>query len=186
MLCMEVCPCNYFWWCGYFWSPCVSIVLTDEFSVRVTKITSRISVSDVSDFGHFLLKGCKPDNLESYNSWKLSLTNIWDLCLNFMECESFLETLLTFLLYVRQTWMTQLIQVILLWNFTFTYMHGLAVYANERIPFTQGLSIQNCKFLFMFSTGFTSFSDLVLFPVLKPSSSCTVCDVFNLRQMKFS
>ena len=122
MLCMEVCPCNYFWWCGYFWSPCVSIVLTDEFSVRVTKITSRISVSDVSDFGHFLLKGCKPDNLESYNSWKLSLTNIWDLCLNFMECESFLETLLTFLLYVRQTWMTQLIQVILLWNFTFICM----------------------------------------------------------------
>ena len=43
--CMEVDPCSYFQWSGYFWSPWVSFVMTDEFSVRVTKITLRIGVS---------------------------------------------------------------------------------------------------------------------------------------------
>ena len=42
---MEVRSYSYFRWCGYFWSPWVSFVTTDEFSVRVTKITSRICVS---------------------------------------------------------------------------------------------------------------------------------------------
>ena len=34
-----------FRWCRYFWGPWVSFFTTDEFSVRVTKITSRIGVS---------------------------------------------------------------------------------------------------------------------------------------------
>ena len=38
-----------------------------------------------------LSNGCKPDNFESYNSLQLNVTNIWGLCLNFVECESFLE-----------------------------------------------------------------------------------------------
>ena len=42
---MEVHPYIYFEWCGYFCGPWVSFVTTDEFSVRVTKITSRIGVS---------------------------------------------------------------------------------------------------------------------------------------------
>ena len=42
---MEVHPYSYFWWCGYFCGPWVSFFMTDEFSVRVTKITSRIGVS---------------------------------------------------------------------------------------------------------------------------------------------
>ena len=42
---MELRPSFYFWWCGYFWGPWVSFVTTDKFSVRVTKITSRIGVS---------------------------------------------------------------------------------------------------------------------------------------------
>ena len=45
---------------------------------------------------------------------KLSFTNIHGLQSNFVECGSFLVnlTLLTFLLCVRQTWMTPLILVI--------------------------------------------------------------------------
>ena len=39
-----------------------------------------------------LSKGCKPDNFESHNSLKLSFMNICGLCLNFVECESFLES----------------------------------------------------------------------------------------------
>ena len=42
---MEVRPYSHFRWCGYFWGPWVSFVTTDEFSVRVTKITLRIGVS---------------------------------------------------------------------------------------------------------------------------------------------
>ena len=37
-------------------------------------------------------KGGKPDNFESRNSLKLNFTNIWGLCLNFVHCESFLES----------------------------------------------------------------------------------------------
>ena len=51
----------------------------------------------------------------SNNCLKLSLTNIRSLRLNFVKCESFLESnFLTLLLYVRQTWMTQLILAICL------------------------------------------------------------------------
>ena len=42
---MEVHPYSYFQWCGYFLGLWVSFVMTDEFSVRVTKITSTIGVS---------------------------------------------------------------------------------------------------------------------------------------------
>ena len=44
-LCMEVHSYSCFWWCGYFRGPWVSFVKTDEFSVRVLKITSRTGVS---------------------------------------------------------------------------------------------------------------------------------------------
>ena len=39
-----------------------------------------------------LSKGCKPDNFESHNSLKLSFMNIHGSGLNFVECESFLES----------------------------------------------------------------------------------------------
>ena len=56
-----------------------------------------------------LSNACKPDNFESHNSVKLSFKNIRGLRSNCVDFESFLKTLLTFLLYVKQTWMTQLI-----------------------------------------------------------------------------
>ena len=37
-------------------------------------------------------KAYKPDNFESHNSLKFSFTNIWGLCSNFGDCESFLES----------------------------------------------------------------------------------------------
>ena len=43
-------------------------------------------------FMAMLSKGFKLDNFESYNSIKLSFLNIWGLCFNFVECESFLES----------------------------------------------------------------------------------------------
>ena len=40
-----------------------------------------------------LSKGCKPDKFEPRNSLKLSFTNILGLRYNFVECESFLESM---------------------------------------------------------------------------------------------
>ena len=42
---MEVRPYSYLQWCGYFRGLRVSFVTKDEFSVRVTKIISRVGVS---------------------------------------------------------------------------------------------------------------------------------------------
>ena len=39
-----------------------------------------------------LSKACKPDNFESHNSLKRSFTNLQVLRLNFVDCESFLES----------------------------------------------------------------------------------------------
>ena len=57
-----------------------------------------------------LSKGYKPDNFESHNSVKRNFTIIQNLSSNFLECEP--QTLLTFLLYVRQSWISQLILAI--------------------------------------------------------------------------
>ena len=96
----EVYPYSYFQWCGYFQCQWVSFVLTDEFSVIATKVTSRIGLMNSQPTFLFLTqwimtilsKGCKPDNFEPYNSLKLSFTNIQGLCSNFVECEYFLES----------------------------------------------------------------------------------------------
>ena len=39
-----------------------------------------------------LSKACKPDNFGSHSSLKLSFMNIQGLSLNFVDCESFLES----------------------------------------------------------------------------------------------
>ena len=45
-------------------------------------------------------------------------------------------------------------------------MHGFAVYVKEGLPFMQELSLENCRFFLLLSTGFTSFSVLRLFYLL--------------------
>ena len=75
-------------------------------------LTQRIKV--------ILSKRCKKDNFESHNCLKLSFINIRGLCSNFVECESLLQlNSLEFLLYVKQTWMNQLILEISLWGIIF-------------------------------------------------------------------
>ena len=96
------------------------------------------------------------------------------------------QTLLTFLLYVRQTWMTQLILAISLWEVIFLYpekiwysyawsrslREGRSSFCSELI------SRKLCRFLLIFSTCFTSLSVLLLFP-LSMTSLCTVLDSFS-------
>ena len=57
-----------------------------------------------------LSKWCKPDSFKSHKFLKLKLQILLNVNV------SLNQTLLTFLLYVRQTWMTQLILALSLWG----------------------------------------------------------------------
>ena len=122
-----------------------------------------------------LSKACKPDNFESHKSLKLSFTNIQCLRSNFVDCESFLESNSPDILALCETNLDDSIDsgsfsvrgyLPLIRKDSSTHMCGLAVYVKEGLPFARDLSLEIlCRFLFMFSTGFTSLSVLLLFPL---------------------
>ena len=99
-----------------------------------------------------LSKACKPDNFELHNSLKLSFTNIRGLRLNFVDCESFLESNSPDILALCETNLDDSIDS---GNFSVrgylplsrkgsdTHMHGLSVYVNEGLPFAWELSLEN-------------------------------------------
>ena len=97
-----------------------------------------------------LSKGSKPDNSEPHNC----------------------QTLLTFLLYVRQTGMTQLILEIICkalspFNPKNMLISMFCNLGERRTSFCMGvISRKLWGFLIIFSTGFTSLSVLLLFPLL--------------------
>ena len=82
----------------------MSFVMTNEFSVRATKITSKIGVSLIHSLPFYfypiltqgimviLVKICKPDNFELHNSLKLSFMNNRGLHSNFVYCEYLLQS----------------------------------------------------------------------------------------------
>ena len=131
------------------------------------------------NYGH-IIKECKPDNFKSRNSLQLSFTNIWGPRSNFVEsnspdvlapCETNLDdsndsgnfSVRGYLPLIRQ--------------YSTTHMHGLTVYVKEEL-FLHGLiSSKLCRLLLIFSTGFTSFSVLLLFLYRSPSLS--LCKVFD-------
>ena len=99
-----------------------------------------------------LSKACKPDNSESHNSPKLSLTNIRGLRLNFVDCESILESNSPGILLLCERNLDGLIDsgnffvrgyLPLIQKDSSTHMHGLAVYVKEGLPFARDLSLEN-------------------------------------------
>ena len=103
-----------------------------------------------------LSKACKPDNFELHNSLKLSFTNIRVFVRILLTVNlSLNQTLLTFLLCVRQTWMTQLI------SGNFSVIGYLPLIRKDSSTHIRKF----CRFLLMFSTGFTSLSALLFFPL---------------------
>ena len=54
----------------------------------------------------------------------------------------------------------------LIQNDPITHMHGFVIYVKEGLPFARDLPRKLCRFIFMFSTGFTSFGVLLPFPLL--------------------
>ena len=124
------------------------------------------------------------DKFESHNSLKLSFTNIWglvqvlliaNLSLNHNHSNSIkLKLKLAFLLYVRQTWMTQFILANSLWGLPFLnpneFYYSCAwsfSFCGRRTLFCTGLiSGKPCRFLLMFSTSLTLLSVLLRFLLL--------------------
>ena len=93
-----------------------------------------------------LSKAFKPDNFESHNSLKLSFTNIRGLRLNFVDCESFLESNSPDIVAQCETNLDDSIDsgnfsfrgyLPLIWNNSSTHIHGLTVYVKEGLPFAQ-------------------------------------------------
>ena len=85
--------------------------------------------------------------------------------MNFVDCESFLESNSPDILALCETNLDDSIDsgnfsvrgyLPLIRKDSGTYMHGLAVYVKEGLSFAQDLSLENSSvFLLMFSTGFT-------------------------------
>ena len=121
-----------------------------------------------------LSKGSKLDNFESHTFLKLSFRNIWGLCSNFVECESYLESNFADVLALRETNLDDSIDI---GNFSvrgylpltrknsITHIHGLAVYVKEGLPFARNLSVENSADSYFF------------FLYWSPSSS--LCIVFD-------
>ena len=84
------------------------------------------------------------------------------------------QILPTFLLYVRQTWLTQLSLAISPWGvifllserilFCYSCAYTCSLYEGRTSPCTGLISRKRSEFLFMFLIAFTSFSVLLLFP----------------------
>ena len=115
-----------------------------------------------------LSKWCKPDSFKSHKFLKLELQILLNVNV------SLNQTLLTFLLYVRQTWMTQLILALSLWGVylpltwkdSTTHAWSCSFYEG-RTSFCMGLTSRKlCRFLLMLLSGFTILSVLLLFPLL--------------------
>ena len=99
-----------------------------------------------------LSKACKPDNLELHNSLRLSFKNIWGLCSNFVDWESFLESHCPDILALCETNLDDSIDCgnfsvrgyfPLIQKDSSTHMHGLAGYVKEGLPFAWDLSLEN-------------------------------------------
>ena len=119
-----------------------------------------------------LSKGRKPDNFESHNSLELDFTNIQSLRSNFFECKSFLESNSPDILALCETNLDDSIDsgnfsvrayLPLIRKDPITHMHGLSVYVEEGLPFAKDLSLEIFVDSYLFLTGFTSLSVLLLF-----------------------
>ena len=94
------------------------------------------------------------------------------------------QTLLTFLLYVRQTWITQLILAISLWEVIFLYSKRFLILicmVKDGLPFARDLSLENSADSYLcFRLALLHSVSYFFFLYRSPSSSlCTVFDFIS-------
>ena len=96
------------------------------------------------------------------------------------------QTLLTLLLYVSQTWLTQLIPgnfsvrgyLPLIWKDFTTHVHDLPVYVKEGLPFAQDLSLENSLDSYLFFP-LALLHSVSYFFFLNQSPTLFLCTVFD-------
>ena len=118
-----------------------------------------------------LSKACKPDNFESYNSLNLSFMNIWDLRLNFVDWEYFLESNSLDILALCETNLNDSIDfgnfsvkgyLPLIRKDSSAHVYCLTVYLREGLPLARDLSPENSADSYLFSlNSFTSHNFLL-------------------------
>ena len=132
-----------------------------------------------------LSKACKPDIFKPHNSLKLSFTNIRGLCLNFVNCESFLESNSPDILALCETNLDDSIDfgdfsvrghLPLIRKYYITHMHGL--YVKEELLFPRDISLENSanSYLCFRLAILHSVSYFFFLYRSPPSSLCTVFD----------
>ena len=110
-------------------------------------------------------KACKLDNFELHNSLKLNFTNVRGLRSNFVDCESFLESNSPAILALSETNLCEKLSTFNSKGFWYSYAWSRSL-CERRTSFCTGLNSRKlCRFLLMFSTGFTSLSVLLLLPL---------------------
>ena len=93
--------------------------LKDQYLLN-SQPTFLIFTSILTQWNTILSKVRKPDNFETHNSLKLNFTNFNFFALISLNLNVYLnQTLLIFLLYVSQTWKTQVIQAVSMWEVIF-------------------------------------------------------------------
>ena len=99
-----------------------------------------------------LSRACKPDNFESHNSLKLSFTNIWGLCSNFVDCEFFFKSDSPDIPVLCEATLDNSIDsgnfpvrgyLPLIWKDSTSHMHALEVYVKEGLLFACDLFLEN-------------------------------------------
>ena len=121
--------------------------------------------------------------------WKFRVcfTNIWGLCSNFVECESFLESNSPDILALCETNFNDSVNsgnffvrgyLLLIRKDSVTHIHGLAVYVKEGLPFAWDLSLENSADSYLcFRLALLHSVSYFIFLYWSPSSSlCTVFD----------
>ena len=97
-------------------------------------------------------KWCKPDNFESHNFLKLSFTNIWGLCSNFVDCEFFFKSDSPDIPVLCEATLDNSIDsgnfpvrgyLPLIWKDSTSHMHALEVYVKEGLLFACDLFLEN-------------------------------------------
>ena len=162
----------------------MSFVTTNEFSVRVRKITLRIGFSwthsptfwfvalFLTQLNAVLSKVFKPDNFESLNSLKSSSTNIQGLHSNFMILK-FSNSPIILVLY--ETILDDSIgssncsvkgYLPLIWKGSVTNMHSHAVYVKEGLHFAWNLFSETPRILTHAFKWHYFIWCLILFPLL--------------------
>ena len=134
-----------------------------------------------------LSKGCKQDNFELYNSLKFSFMNIWELCSDFVDSESFLESNSPDIFALCETNLDDSIDssnfsvrgyLPLIRKNSLVHMHGFAIFVKEGLPSARNLSLQNsADYYLCFRLALLHSVSYIFF--LYRSLSSSLCTVFD-------